>query len=414
MYKAQFAKWNWHKYITGSQVSITNRCPTRRGRKGTARLMHAQSMNREQNAAAQVQSQLLEPDESRYLGTAMLAIRSFILGWSEKDSRWREATPFTRMGQYNPAMISQFVTALLQLQQRDFQQGGRLLRTAFLELEELVADGHIAAVWDCCIAVPLLTMNHHRPDILRTFLRYLTQLCASRAPTHPLRHICPALLAFASPPTPRCIAAYTTAAWRLWSDTMASRLGRSSNINLLHNQRSYLVIQQNPDPSLIRQMVQEFDSLVEEATDTFGPDTTTTLTLEFDNLLTQTRFNTVHPSALESRLVSVLQRLSNKPGNAGNPPQDWSLEDRQVYRGSWFLATLYAEKSSDVEKATRCRETFLAAPHDGDWVQYAARLEERLKLAGKIAEAEQVRARREEVQIPRRVVEILEEEERGL
>ncbi|KAK1757976.1 Clr5 domain-containing protein [Echria macrotheca] len=415
MYKAQFVRWNWHKYATSQALGNNSTRGSRKGRKGTPRLLLTDNRRSDHRPRNVLQTQLLEVHQHRYLTVAVCAFRDFILGWAEKDPRWNSgaASPFARMGSYNSTMISHFVGALLQFQQDETQEGGRLLRAAFLGLEDLVVDGHMAAVWDCCVAVPLLTATHKKPHLLQAFLRHLSQLCATKAPDHPLRRICPAVLGFAENATsPQCMAEYTSAVWRLWSDTLASLLGSRRNISLLHTHRAYLIIQPTPDPALVRHMADEYNQLVADASASLGPDTTTALALEFDALLTLSRFNVVHPTALESRLARVLDRLARKEGNFGVPPRAWSLEDRQVLRGCWFLATLYAEAAGDAQRAAECRAAFLATPPDGDWVQYALRMEERLKAAGKVEEAEEVRRKRMEVQLPRDIVEILDEEER--
>ncbi len=300
MYKAQFVKWDWNKYSTGCRARRNgpeSDPAKRRKKKGTPRAFLAESLRQNASSRARLQLQLLETDESRNLTCTMSAYRNFILSWSAQDPRWRTATPFTKMGQYNPVMISHFLGALLQFRQREFEHGGRLLRAAFLELDDLIADGHVAAVWDCCVAAPKLAIDHGCRDILITFLRYLSQLCSARAPRHPLAHISRSILAFIEySGSPDHVTAYTTVAWRLWTDIMVSLLG-PDNISTLHTHRAYLVIQAAPDPALVLRVAQDYDRLVEKAVAELGSDNTTSLSLEFDALLTRSRFNMSDPGS---------------------------------------------------------------------------------------------------------------------
>ncbi|KAK3331487.1 hypothetical protein B0H66DRAFT_546650 [Apodospora peruviana] len=429
MYKAQFAKWNWHKYSTSSTSSVkrepgtspTGSSSTGSGsspspppkvgknkkKKGTARVFVVNNNIIHKN--------LLETNSSKHLTTTMSACRAFIVGWSEQDPRWRSTSSFTKMGgHYDPTMISHFVAALNEFKNKDFASGGRLLRGAFLGLEDLISDGHVAALWDCYVTIPQLTLNHDRRDILLTFLRYLSRLTAARVPGHPIAVIARSTLAFVEHlDNFSDLAAYTTLAWNLWSDTIVQLLGKD-NISSVHTDRAYLLIQAEPDPLLAKRIIDDYDRLVDKAMATLGEDSTTALALEYDALLTQMRFSMLDGENFQGRLERVLYKLTHKPDNVGMRPVDWaSAEDRQIYRGSWFLCTVYAEDVlGDGELAREWRVAFLNAPADGDWVQMALRMEERLRSKGLLAEADAVRARRTEVQLPRKIVEILDREER--
>lgn len=299
-----------------------------------------------------------------------------------------------------------------EFENKNFSQGGRLLRGAFLDLEDLISDGHVAAIWDCCVTIPQLSLNHGRRDILITFLRYLSRLTAARVPGHPIAAIARSTLAFVEHlGNFNHVSAYTTLAWNLWSDTIVQLLGYD-NISTLQTNRAYLIIQPTPDPGLTRRLITDYDRLVDKAMATLGEDNTTALSLEYDALLTQMRF-AMPDIEFQSRVERVLYKLTHKPDNAGMKPLQWSAEDRQIYRGSWFLSSVYCEDvSRDMERARECRRAFFLSPPDGDWVQFALRMEERLRSKGMEAEADEVRDRRMEVQLPRRIVEILDREER--
>jgi len=415
MYKAQFVRWNWQKYTTAKRQKRHGPVYTSiavKGKKGVRRLYPGDC---ETNYG---RPQILNVSESQPLFTAMVSFRNLILGWPETDPRWHTATRFTKMGHYNPTMISHFLGALLQFQQGEFRQGGRLLRAAFLELEDVLADGHIASVWDCCIAAPQLALNHNRPDILLTFLRYLSALSARKTPGHPLAHASKSLtLLFESTPNITAISSYTTLAWRLWTDTLSSLLGEDS-ISTLHTHRAYLIIHPSPPPSLTASLLQKYSSLALKASSTLGESHTSTLAIEYDALLTQSRFRNSVPNSnltttlnkesqtFYTRLSSILARLTTKYSHS-QPPFHWPLESRQIYRGCYFLGATRAIEAGDMQTAAEFRHSFLAAPSDGEWVQYALRMEDLLRGMGRVSEAEEVKRRRGEVvRLPKEVVEV--------
>ncbi|KAK3372697.1 hypothetical protein B0H63DRAFT_564071 [Podospora didyma] len=387
MYKAQFARWNWHKYsrtytkpptpesTTAPLPSVPASQPKGR-KKGTARprfdvvgsALQLAEKQRLHHKPSNLQSNLLEADESRRLTTTMSAYRNFILGFSESDPRWRSATSFTKMGTYNTTMISHLVASLYLFKNQQIQQGGRLLRAAFLELDDLISDGHVAAIWDCCVSVPQLTLNHGRRDILLTFLRYLAALTAAKYPSHPLARITRYTLNLVSHlPRFEHIQSYTTAVWQMWSDTIIALLGHE-NISTLHTHRAYLLIQPVPDAVLARRLIADYEHLVAKARHSLGADSTTALGVEFDALLTQLRFRLPDPN-FDARLHRVLAKLGSKPSNFGIPPTQWeALEDRFIYRGSWCLLAMHAQAvMGDDDKAAGYRRAFLEAPTDADW-----------------------------------------------
>ncbi|KAK0612523.1 hypothetical protein B0T17DRAFT_409005 [Bombardia bombarda] len=436
MYKAQFSRWNWHKYSTTSSSRSSrseqlagsenprkhDHCPYPRptsalpGRKkGTSHFL-------------KFPTRLLEPTSSFHLTTAMTAHRHLILGFADHDPRWQTATttPFAKLGgSYDPIMISHFIGALKQLELGDFAHGGRLLRGAFLELESLLADGHIAAIWDCCVSVPQLALMHGgRRDILLTFLRYLARLATARAPGgsgHPVAVIAASTLALLGQMLPdddkglaTQVGAYTQTVWRLWVDTMAGLLpGRENNICVLHTTRTYLLVQQAPaDAPLAQRMVAGYDALARDAVGALGEHDAVALAVEFDALLTQFRFG-MPGRGFDGRIDGLLGKLSSKPGNRHVAADRWeSAEDRQILRGAWALGALFAQEvTGDDVRAAECRRQFLRAPAEGDWAQFALRMEEALRRKGRLAEAQEVRKRRGEVEIPSEIVEMLEREE---
>ncbi|KAK4443357.1 Clr5 domain-containing protein [Podospora aff. communis PSN243] len=413
MYKTQFLKWGWHKYDTANRIKwqeSTSRSP-RKGKKGvrrgygtTVEVPLPKRLNIFQTAA-------LDASKSQPLLRVMASFRNFILGSSEQKHGWLLQSPFTKPSGYNSVMISHLMGALLQFQEGRVSQGGRLLRAAFLELEAVIANGHIASVWDCCVAIPQVAANYDRVDVLLIFLRHLTAFCSRYSPDHPMSPAAESLVAFfQSTPSNASISDYTTLAWRLWTDTLTSLVGEGS-ILTLHAHRAYLIIHPSPPTTIAASVLQKYTSLAQKASSTLGNSHTSTLAIEFEALLTQSRFQLHEPDSnsphLYTRLRSILSRLSSKPENYTRAPECWKQEDRQIFRGCWFLGAMHAVKAGDVITSREFLTEFLAAPSDGEWVQYAMRLEHVLNSVGEVVESDKVRQKRESVQFSRDVTEVL-------
>ncbi|KAK5654075.1 hypothetical protein OQA88_7755 [Cercophora sp. LCS_1] len=387
MYKAQFTKWSWHKYSTTSSA--------RHPRKGK-RLLHPPATQLPPQST-KFDTHVIEPPASRALSSALTEIRTLILTWASTS----RATPFTRLSDYNPTMISHFVSSLLQLQRGDIIHGGRLLRAAFLELEDLVEHGHIAGVWDCIVAIPTLANNYQRGDILDMFLCYLARLCAMKRPGHPMEAIIAAVRNLGGD-----VGEYTERVWRVWVGVVGGLVGETS-VGVLQTHRAWLMVQKRPDQGLVGAVGRGYQRLVSAAEERFGGGIEVA-GIEFDMCLTGVRFGA--DAGVERRLEGVVRRLIENEGN----PDSWGAEEKKVWRGCWFLGQLCAMRRGDAEREAECRDMFLEAPCDGDWVQYAMRMEEGLAAVGKTAEAEQVRTQRLQLQLPRDIVEILDEEEKLL
>lgn len=213
MYKRRFVKWNWSKYRTrpdSSAALTTGGIRASRGPRGGKRVTTA--------VRRQILPKtLLEADSSQQITTIYQTFRGFIRGWTETDPRSQGPRPFNKTEGYNPAMISHFYLAVNHFKSNEHVLGGRALRCAFLELEDLIMDGHINAVWDCCVSIPGLTLSWGLKDVLMTYLRYLSRLTAAKAKNHPIATISRNLCAFAEN-NPDQIQQYTRKSLKLWTD----------------------------------------------------------------------------------------------------------------------------------------------------------------------------------------------------
>lgn len=421
MYKAQFEKWNWHKYSVGPRSKPRRPCEgsppwsksSTKGRKGIRRVFLVE-LGEQVPQTTRLETRLLEPDDSRHLGSILFAHGDFIHRWSTEDPRWATwaASPFTQMGGYDPEMFTRFIVALSQIEEQEVADGGKLLRAAFLELDPLIADGHLAAAWDCCVVVPQIAVNHGRSDLILKFFRYLRELFAIRFPGQPMGIlVCLVADLVEVLVTPEAISFYTNAAWRTWTDTILS-LRRNDPWSVLQLDYAYLVMQKTPDVARARNVVDGYNHMLDSAIKTLPCDDPCLLSIEFDALRTQARFGETDADALgrEAKLERVLRKLDAKYGKT--QLQSWTCQDRRIYQGCWYIATLSAERKAGSHQRAQCLEAFLNAASDGVWVQYADRLEKELRQMGKAKEADMVREKRLGVQLPSKTADLLEDEER--
>ncbi len=103
------------------------------------------------------------------------------------------------------------------LREGETESGGIALRRAFRQVEEVIADQNIEAIWDCCLAVPQLALNLGRKDILLIFAKYLNQLTSVKLRGHPLSKVARNLQRIAER-DPDQLQNYISRAWKIWID----------------------------------------------------------------------------------------------------------------------------------------------------------------------------------------------------
>ncbi len=376
---------------------------TMAGRKGTAsnlalELVHRPNLSR----------RLLEDDKSRQLMTSISAHRAIIHGWSEQDPRWDPVQRYRRMKGYDGEFCSHFIVAMNHLDKSQFQDGGRLLRAAFLELEGLIVDGHLSGSWDICVTIPTVALNYGRKDIALTFLRYVSALAAARAPNHPLVRISRSLAALAEESGGN-VEHYARTTWKIWADTLVDKLGKD-NIHPLLVTRAYLFSQKKVNRQMMIKLIADYKALVAKARAEHSSDA---LGLEFDALYSEVRFGATGEDFVE-RITDLLSRVSTTEENKGKPPAAWATDGRAVYRGCWFLLAVYFEALRDDEKFKMSLRMFSESPKDNEWLQYALMLEDKLRRQGRFAEAEEVAATKREFQLTPEMNKILDEEEKEI
>lgn len=189
-------------------------------------------------------------------------------------------------------------------------------------------------------------------------------------------------------------------------------IGRD-NVNVLNLKRAYWVTQKEFDMAEIQGMIVDYERLIKlgnETRETLGEKETTTFTfIEFDSLSVRLRFG-MPGTDFEDRVEEVLKRLQNKYGDT--PVEEWMPLESSAFRGCWHHLELASMMRGNLARAAAAREKFLECAADGDWIQYALRMEERLNTAGMHDVAQQVKDVRLQVLLPANIVKVLEAEEK--
>ncbi|KAK3290270.1 Clr5 domain-containing protein, partial [Chaetomium fimeti] len=201
MYKGQFAKWKWTKYNkSGKPGSIkTTRSRVVKRKTTTARKPAARADGMWELMPTQAQHlvslsqhahlQYLTDEDCR-VETTLSAYAALISHWSELETPWRtdsdQKPNFSELFQPRGYSILQHVRSAYDFfQAGQPQQGGDMLRRAFLGIESAVENGiDMEALWDCCLAVPHLVLVTGWTDMLAIFARYLHQYTTIKLQSH--------------------------------------------------------------------------------------------------------------------------------------------------------------------------------------------------------------------------------------
>ncbi|KAK4102303.1 hypothetical protein N658DRAFT_423852, partial [Parathielavia hyrcaniae] len=203
MYKGQFAKWKWTKYNKTSSSGSLKSAKSRVAKKKSARSREPAPLGaarRQELALLSHRAHLpYSSDDECQIEITLSAYAALITHWSERETPWKtDDSPLSGQSQsaelFGPrdSSILQHVRSA----QDHFlagrpQQGGDMLRRAFLGIEAALDRGAAAgsldveALWDCCLGVPQLALTMGWTDILSIFCRYLHNFTRIKLPHHP-------------------------------------------------------------------------------------------------------------------------------------------------------------------------------------------------------------------------------------
>ncbi|KAK3342054.1 hypothetical protein B0T25DRAFT_357665 [Lasiosphaeria hispida] len=415
MYKGQFAKWGWSKYNKSGNAATTTRTTKSRTTVARRRGSNPPSPERDRVSKSVSQShrprlpsftpnllQLLFVKEETYEIEAILSTYSaYISNWATLETPWKTESSMrgiiARQEQFS--ILQNMRAALDHFDRHQPQQGGQMLRLAFLQVEEaLVTGGGFEAIWDCCLAVPQLVLAQGWLDILLIFTRYLYHLTTLKLTAdHPVARIAHSIFRLVRR-DPAQLQLYIQGGWRLWVDLVGRTRGVQDTVTI-HLKRGYVILQK-PERDVVRSLLPEFALSVEHSLTTRGAIETTSRILEMEMLLARMYIPLFTPDTTmraEAMLKGVLERVSTKPENRDVLVHQWSYLDRYLFFSAYHFLASIADYSGDHDRAVDCRRKSLESPKDLFWVQTAMTLEQYLRSEGRIEEAAEIERERNEV-----------------
>ena len=408
MYKRQFAKWGWKKYNKagadktglvaprGARLKTEAQPAKTQGPAKVARHRSTKPSATDIVLAKQatVTRLLFENDGSYRFESILSSYAEYISGWSEPSMPWRSRHKRPAGSPQELSILQNFRAALDHFDEGENESGGVVLRRAFRQVEDAVADQNVEAIWDCCLAVPQLALSQGREDILLIFAKYLKQLTSVRLPGHPLTKLARDMERIAAQ-DPKELQNYITRAWKLWIDTITRVRGREDPVTI-HLKRGYVILM-TPEASIVRSLISEFENMAQNMLAAEGEESTTATILELENLLTRMYIPLLSTGTLvraDALLNGILMRLEHKPCNKDVPIAMWNYVDRYLsFSAHNFLASI-ADFTGEFQVAEARRAMILTAPKDGFWVQTAAQLEKYLREEGRHEEADEIARQR--------------------
>lgn len=185
MYKNQFARWNFFKY------SVKRR-PRSDGGSDEGRDEHRENgalVPTRPNAdvfEGLVMPVLHETNRARVMQAGLRGVRDFLQVSFNMDATAQ--MDMVMLGYQDPS-FRYFTAAMDLFDLKENDQGGLILRRAFLQIEDLMSKMTLKAFSDLCVTIPHLLIESGRPDILTAYIRYLSGLTATKYPDHPIRQV---------------------------------------------------------------------------------------------------------------------------------------------------------------------------------------------------------------------------------
>ncbi|KAK3988437.1 hypothetical protein QBC44DRAFT_243684 [Cladorrhinum sp. PSN332] len=491
MYKGQFSKWKWTKYNKSGNTSTIKSAKSRVGKKrgsastgsNTARhdlratkavrefdldLNHNPNVLQQQQQLQQQQyifhPQILQLDSDNFkFENSLSAYKALVAHWSgpEHESPWRIiasdptslslSSPFPAPLSTPPenCILQQVRMALNHFRSDRPTQAGETLRQAFLGIESAIcspqANLNVQVIWDCCLAVPQLTLSLNFPDVLECFTRHVKNVAAIKLSRHhPVTQICQTLseLARAITTTTTCnkhdngnafhhqhhqvdaakfhLDKYILSGWNFWLDLASSQRGRQDHVTI-HLRRGYAVLVEDfppqplvahPLPDMIgdrpragSNFMADFESSLTRSFKVRGMVRTTARILELEDLLVRMYLPLFTPRKAERAKIlldNIVERNLGRGGRDWDPEVISSFHGRYlVFSARYFMASI-ADYMGEHERARDMRRLSLDMDMDTDmaggelkekerdlfWMQTALMVVQGLRGEGKDEEAE--------------------------
>ncbi|KAH6855433.1 hypothetical protein B0I37DRAFT_423789 [Chaetomium sp. MPI-CAGE-AT-0009] len=443
MYKGQFAKWRWTKYNKSGKPGSIKPTRSRVAKKNTTtRNWKPSAQAGEMWELIPVQAQHLASlsqhahlqyltDEERRVETTLSAYAALISHWSERETPWRTVSDqppnFCELFQPRRYSILQHVRSAHDcFLAGQPQQGGDMLRRAFLGIESAVENGvDMEALWDCCLAVPHLVLTTGWTDMLAIFTRYLHQYTTIKLQSHhPLTHIAgslhrlsttphqptdpatplPSTTSLTNPNNPHpnhsLLSTFVHRAWHLWIDTSTHIRGRHDDVTI-HLKRGYVTLV-DARHAMAGDILRDFGRRVRASLARRGAAATTARILELEDLLVRMYLPLFVPGMLRG-VVGRVEGKGKALGRGGVKVRAEGLDEEGGYVDRYlvfsarnFMAGI-AEGVGEWEKARVYRRESLEWGVEGRdlfWLQTSWLVESRLREQGNHEEADRIREAR--------------------
>ena len=468
MYKGQFAKWKWTKYNKPNNTNSLKPSRPRIGKRkaaSTALFSTASKVAKVAHSELQLtthshletRSPLHFNDDQNHIESSLRAYATLIASWAMHEESWlmtydiQPSCCIQRFEPDHPSILQTLRSAQNHFLSGRIQQGGILLRKAFLGIEHAISRPgsgpagsglDLEALWDCCLAIPQLILTTGWTDLLHIFTSYLAQLTAVKLPSgHPISKIAFSLhrlarshtpsactsprqllrLCSPTPPHSPCtshppspLEQYLTSAWHIWLNTFSSIRGSHDSLTI-HLRRGFVtVLDTGPTHPTARTLLADFSQGVARSLATRGEMATTARILQLETLLVR-MYVPLFTAETAARTGQMLRGIEAKvvERNKGVGVEGWEYWDRyMLFSARFFLGAIAASQGESEEIVRGWRRKSLGYEHDGVeeqrgisnglalegrdlfWAQTSMLVEQRFRAEGNVKEAEAIVAER--------------------
>ncbi|ETS75708.1 hypothetical protein PFICI_12652 [Pestalotiopsis fici W106-1] len=414
MYKSRFPKWGWAK--NEKRKPPEKRAP-RKSRRSAPQAEPGSSEMIAAAAAAQTplpptspadRLMLHESPYARHLYESCRALDIFITSWAARDPRWQGDTLLTSLAvQPLPSYIDQAVS---HFEGGDYQQGGKFLRLAFLDVEVCIKDDHVLNIFGLLVewSDPLIRFpGVNDVEVLMAFSKYVYQQALIHWGNHPITLMCRGLLEATRYGTERVVS-WMQSMFRLRIDVFRSL--RGTDLATISGQTQFL--SRWPDHNMTLDYMQSQHRRIQQIQETYGADHH--LVLRDQMALLRIELVQKLPSGnLEARLERLCAATSRYKRSADRDKDPYAaLKQHTIFRGSHFLLALFRASQNDWEKMlAACREViYLDCEPVTPWGSFVVLVIDLLREHGLHEEEERIIAWKKSVELSPSLEKLLEEE----
>jgi hypothetical protein len=336
----------------------------------------------------------------RNLQVALSAIRVFVCGHAETDVQWRTTSKFDLIRGWGTDLLTWFTVAFQSFHDRNFVDGGRILRHAFLCIEEYLqwrSSGHFLAI---CVTLPLLITgqapNEIQKEVLIAYLRHTKALIPQ---AHPSARVVSFLLGIAQNDLEQ-LGHMVRLISKCWRDIFVSLRGTrdrstlQAQLQTLPISERQLPISERPyfDTPTMYQITANYDDLLDEATLTHGTLHDTVIGLMYEGLDFKWQCK-IEMEEFWCRCNRFMARLGERNSSPNPFEGGWVAHDTNLYASCCTRLGEYFHSRGDLEWAVYYYQLArsLKLCQGLCWVRDARVLEKLLRRTARFAEAETVR-----------------------